>query len=220
MKTIKVKRKVIDTSETKMTRGFYPSAKDKHKGADLVPHSTSETPNVLAYDNGTVIAIGNVQGTNSSTGTAGMGTFVAIRHDNGLITRYQHLKYGHTKVRKGDRVRQGQPIGVYGRPTTGNSTGCHLHFDISAPVNLGGKTLTGTFCNEKRFYVDPIPYLELKTGKITAPVNVRTGAGTNYSVVGELNAGEGVTIYGASGSWVRISPNLSRWVHKNYVKMW
>ena len=220
MKTLKVKRKVIDTSETKMTRGFYPSSSDKHKGADLVPHSTSETPNVLAYDSGVVIALGNVQGTNSSTGTAGMGTFVAIRHDNGLITRYQHLKFGQTKVRKGDRVRQGQPIGVYGRPeTTGNSTGCHLHLDISAPVNLGGKVLTGTFCNEKRFYVDPIPYLELQSGTVTAPVNIRTGAGTNYSVVGELNAGEGVTIYGTSGSWVRISPNLSRWIHKNYVKM-
>ena len=219
MTKLNLKIKILDTIVHKLTCGFKVPNYKTHKGADIVPNSTSETPNVLAYDNGVVIALGNVQGTNSSTGTAGMGTFVAIRHDNGLITRYQHLKFGQTKVRKGDRVRQGQPIGVYGRPTTGNSTGCHLHLDISAPVNLGGKVLTGTFCNEKRFYVDPIPYLELQSGTVTAPVNIRTGAGTNYSVVGELNAGEGVTIYGTSGSWVRISPNLSRWIHKNYVKM-
>lgn len=208
----------MNTSETKETCAF--GGNKNHKGTDLIPKSTSETPNILAYDGGVVIAVGNVKGTNSSTGTAGMGTYVAIKHDNGLITRYQHLKYGCNKVVKGERVRQGQVIGIYGRPTTGYSTGCHLHFDISASHNIGGKSISGTFCGEKRYYVDPIPYLELRTGTITAPVNIRAGAGTSFKILGEKNAGEGITIYGISGDWYRISPNLARWIHKNFVKEW
>ena len=218
MKVINCRRKVMNTSETKETKAF--GGESNHKGADLIPKSTNETPNILAYDSGVVIATGNVKGVNHSTGTAGMGTYIAIKHDNGLVTRYQHLKYNCNKVVKGERVKQGQAIGVYGRPETGNAYGSHLHFDVSAPTNIGGKVISGTFCGEKRYYIDPIPYLELKTGTITSAVNIRTGAGTNYKIVGEKQAGEGVTIYGISGSWYRISPNLPRWIHKNYVREW
>lgn len=216
MTKLKLKIKILDTAVTKLSCAF--KGYKNHKGIDVVPASTSETPDVLAYDDGTVIATGNISGENSSTGTAGMGTFVALRHPNGLVTRYEHLKYGHNKVKKGERVRQGQIIGVYGRPTTGNSTGCHLHFDLSSPYILHGEYIKGKFCGETRYYYDPLPYLELNKGKITGDVNIRTGPGTSYSIIGEKKKGETVTIYGESGSWRRIDPAKSRWIHKNYVK--
>ena len=219
MTKLNLKIKILDTAVTKLTCSFKAPNYKTHKGVDVVPNSTSETPNVLAFDEGTVIAIGNVAGVNDSTGTAGMGTFVALRHPNGLVTRYEHLKYNCNKVRKGDKVRKGQPIGVYGRPATGNArSGCHLHFDISAPHLLGGDYIKGGFCGETRYYYDPIPYLECKQAKITGAVNIRTGPGTTYSIAGELQKGEKITIYGRSGNWIRYEPINSRWIHKNYVR--
>jgi exonuclease III len=44
----------------------------------------------------------------------------------GVETWYAHMQ--RVDVRTGDRVRPGQPIGEVG--TEGNSTGCHLHFEV------------------------------------------------------------------------------------------
>ncbi len=198
MTKLNLKRKILDTAVTKLTCSFKAPNYKTHKGVDVVPNSTSETPNVFAYDEGTVIATGNVASLNESTGTAGMGTFVAIKHTNGLVTRYQHLKASTLKVKKGDKVKRGQVIAVYGRPATGNAkSGCHLHFDLSAPILLGDDYIRGTFCGETRYYVNPLPYLELKEGTITGDVNIRTGVGTSYSIIGEKKKGEKVIVYGS-----------------------
>lgn len=58
---------------------------------------------------------------------SGFGKYVIITHDNGWETVYAHLSV--INVSAGQRVGQGQKIGVKG--TTGNSTGVHLHFEIS-----------------------------------------------------------------------------------------
>ncbi len=219
MTKLNVKRKILDTAVTKLTCGFKAPNYKTHKGADLVPSSTSETPYVFAYDEGFVMATGNVASLNDSTGTAGMGTFVAIKHPNGLITRYEHLKYNSLRVRKGDKVKRGQVIATYGRPATGNAkSGSHLHFDLSSPVILGDDYIRGTFCGETRYYINPLPYLELNEGTITGDVNIRTGAGTSFSIIGEKKKGEKVIVYGRCGGWVRIDPTKSRWIHKNYLK--
>ena len=55
----------------------------------------------------------------------GGGNRVEIDHGNGLITTYNHLEA--IAVKKGDSVRVGEVIARVG--TTGNSTGCHLHFE-------------------------------------------------------------------------------------------
>lgn len=54
------------------------------------------------------------------------GNLVKIQHDNGYVTYYAHLS--ERLVSKGDKVVQGQTIGLRG--STGNSTGPHLHFEI------------------------------------------------------------------------------------------
>jgi murein DD-endopeptidase MepM/ murein hydrolase activator NlpD len=59
---------------------------------------------------------------------------VILAHSGGLDTLYGHL--ATTLVSVGDRVIQGQPVGLEG--STGNSTGPHLHFELrinQAPVD-------------------------------------------------------------------------------------
>ena len=51
---------------------------------------------------------------------------VIVRHDKGYTTYYGHLHKITTRV--GAKVGQGTMIGKMG--STGNSTGCHLHFEV------------------------------------------------------------------------------------------
>ena len=222
MKTIKVTTKVMDTAEHKVTCEF--KANKTHKGVDLVPKSTTETPNILAYADGTVIYSANVQGINKSTGTTGMGTNVAIKHADGSVTRYQHMKAGSLKVKKGDKVKKGQILGVYGRPTNGNSTGPHLHFDISFPEQKKD-SIKGTFCGETRYYVDPVPYLtkkeekktESKTYRVTASaLNIRSGSSMKSPIVGKTYEGYLVDVDKVENNFGRIAPDM--WVCMDYLK--
>lgn len=99
-----------------------------HTGLDTVLPLGSP---VLAADDGVVLLVGS--------GTTGYGNYVVLEHNGGLQTLYGHLDKALVKV--GDRVAQGQPIGLEG--STGNSTGPHLHFEL----RIDGKP------------VDPAPYL-------------------------------------------------------------
>ena len=99
-----------------------------HTGIDLVEKLGSP---VYAADDGIVALVG-------SSGS-GYGTYVVIAHSGGLDTLYGHLSAALVKV--GQRVTQGQPVGLEG--STGNSTGPHLHFELRI--------------NQKP--VDPSPYL-------------------------------------------------------------
>jgi murein DD-endopeptidase MepM/ murein hydrolase activator NlpD len=69
----------------------------------------------------------------------GFGHYMIIVHGNGWQTLYGHLE--GFAIRSGQRVGVGQLIGYEG--TSGNSTGCHLHFG----VNHDGQ------------WVNPLPYL-------------------------------------------------------------
>lgn len=66
-------------------------------------------------------------GTVSFLGWGGnYGNFTAIDHGGGYTTRYAHQS--RFAVSYGQHVSQGQLIGYVG--TTGNSTGCHLHYEV------------------------------------------------------------------------------------------
>lgn len=88
---------------------------------------------ILSCDDGVVLDA------EESDGPA--GTFVAIGHPDGIVSKYFHLERGSLRVGKGDAVEAGTPLGRMGR--SGRATGEHLHFQIEKD---------GT-------PVDPVPWL-------------------------------------------------------------
>ena len=88
----------------------------RHQGTDYA--AGSGTP-VRAIGDGMVIGAG-VRG--------GYGNVVDVRHTNGIVTRYGHLRGFAKGVRSGTRVAMGQTIGYVGM--TGLATGPHLHFEV------------------------------------------------------------------------------------------
>ncbi len=55
------------------------------------------------------------------------GNQIIIKHDNGYKTGYAHLN--KILVKKGDKIKQGDVIGLSGN--TGKSTGPHLHLTLT-----------------------------------------------------------------------------------------
>ena len=95
--------------------------KRRHSGVDLKTKANDEI--VAAFD-GEVVASGPYYG---------YGNCIRIKHAYGLETLYSHQSKNF--VKKGDKVKAGQVIGLTGR--TGRATTEHLHFEIS----FGGRRL-------------------------------------------------------------------------------
>ena len=87
-----------------------------HKGTDI--GRVGYTSPIYASKSGTVIV---------SQYTKSYGNYVVITHGDGNTTLYAHMS--SRKVSVGQRVKQGDVIGITG--STGNSTGPHLHFEIT-----------------------------------------------------------------------------------------
>lgn len=89
-----------------------------HEGIDIAPTGSGPFP-VVAAAAGTVDDAGYMPD--------GYGYYVKIKHDDGRVTLYGHFAESPA-VARGDKVVQGQQIGIAG--STGYSTGTHLHFSI------------------------------------------------------------------------------------------
>ena len=74
---------------------------------------------------------------------------------------------------------------------------------------------TGTDTNKDETVVVEPPKTITKQVKVNTSLNVRSGAGTNYSVVGSLYNGNSVTVYETVNGWSRIGEN--RWVSDQYL---
>jgi murein DD-endopeptidase MepM/ murein hydrolase activator NlpD len=90
-------------------------AGEMHTGMDFT--GACSTP-VLAAAAGTV--------TEAGWSPYGGGNRIVVDHGNGLKTTYNHLE--SIGVSLGQTLTQGGQIAGVG--TTGNSTGCHLHFEV------------------------------------------------------------------------------------------
>jgi murein DD-endopeptidase MepM/ murein hydrolase activator NlpD len=107
---------------------------------------------VLALRAGTVVSI--EESYFDGDNVFGHENHVFVQHDDGTVARYIHLTNRGALVQVGDVVLQGQQIGLSGH--TGNSSGPHLHFDVTrncctAPPDYNalpaGETLPLTFSN-------------------------------------------------------------------------
>ena len=111
-----------------------------HKGTDYA--AAIGTP---------VRAIGDAQVVRAGW-AGGYGNVLELRHRNGYVTRYGHLRGFAKGVRAGARVEIGQTVAYVG--TTGLSTGPHLHFEAliggvqrdsrAALRSIAGEPLTGS----------------------------------------------------------------------------
>ena len=99
----------------RMTRGYLPNRKRPHLGLDLAgPKGTK----IFAAHDGTVIYTGRE--------FHGYGRMIMVEGNQGWATLYAHLS--KIIAKEGQRVSQGDLIGLMGR--TGHATGTHLHFEI------------------------------------------------------------------------------------------
>lgn len=88
----------------------------QHKGTDYA--ASAGTP-VRAIGDGVVVRAG---------WGSGYGNVLEIRHRNGFVTRYGHLRGFASGVRLGSRVTIGETVAYVG--STGLATGPHLHFEV------------------------------------------------------------------------------------------
>jgi murein DD-endopeptidase MepM/ murein hydrolase activator NlpD len=75
-----------------------------------------------------------------------VGNAVLIEHAPGVVSVMAHLQQGTTRVKAGERVRQGQVVGLCGN--SGNSSEPHLHFHVQdRPVLQDGAGVKVYFLN-------------------------------------------------------------------------
>ena len=86
-----------------------------HYGMDF---SAPEGTEIFATGDGVVVKVKRLYN--------GYGRHVVVRHGFGYETLYAHMS--KSLVRKGDRVKRGQVIGLVG--STGTSTSSHLHYEV------------------------------------------------------------------------------------------
>ncbi len=106
---------------TRVSSSFNPNrlhpiynTKRPHRGTDYA--APRGTP-VYAAGDGRIVEVGY---------TRSNGNYVFIQHGEGFKTHYLHLN--KKRVKRGDRVTQGQVIGTVG--STGAATGPHLHYEF------------------------------------------------------------------------------------------
>lgn len=91
---------------------------------------------VFAAASGVVTATYPTQST-ARWANSGYGNNFIILHPNGVTTRYTHLK--NILISAGQYVNQGSIVAFMGgyprTPGAGNSTGCHLHFEVHGAQN-------------------------------------------------------------------------------------
>ena len=179
---------------------------------------------VVASAAGRVTVVGN-------TGSSSYGRWVEIDHGSGYRTRYAHL--ASQQVRVGQQVRGGEAIGTVG--STGGSTGPHLHFEL----RRNGVALRPVFNGQSAFYYGTRNYRSRNrcsssssstNGTVRtagAPLNVRSGPGAGFRVVGSVANGTRVNVrchkrgsrvtgtYGTTTLWDRIG--AGRYVSDAYV---
>lgn len=113
-----------------------------HKGIDFGFDSKILGKNqpIYATEAGTVI-----YNRKQTTG----GYVIHIKHNNGYVTEYAHLKKNSQRVKEGSKVEKGQQIAQMGN--SGIVTGYHLHYGMYKGTSINYK--------DKSKFVNPEEYL-------------------------------------------------------------
>ena len=99
-----------------------------HQGQDIRPPTCEKAKWVaVAVENGVISQIGTYT--------------VYLSGDSGRTYLYLHMQMDQLKVKIGDRVTRGQPMGLVSNNFGTTSTTIHLHFEIKEPVTINGQTV-------------------------------------------------------------------------------
>lgn len=116
-------------SKFKVTQGY--SGSFSHRGSNryAIDWQMPEGTPVCAAREGLVVRVKD----DSSIGGSSIkydpyNNYVLIRHEDGTLGHYCHLRKGGVCVKPGERVSDGQRIAFSGN--TGFSSGAHLHFSV------------------------------------------------------------------------------------------
>ncbi|RMA65789.1 M23 family metallopeptidase [Ulvibacter antarcticus] len=198
----------ISGGENKDIRGFWADPRDagarSHDGVDIF--APKGTPLVAA-----------TKGVISSSGDHGLGGKQVWLKDGvyGKTLYYAHLD--SIFVAQGDRVKQGDTIGLVGNTGNAITTEPHLHFGIY---------------EGKRKAVNPLPYIKkaapepIKTpntiskGFITTNrANLRKGPAEVFPVYGSLKKNDTVIILGRHRDWfhIQFSDSLKGFIEPKFL---
>jgi murein DD-endopeptidase MepM/ murein hydrolase activator NlpD len=155
------------------TRSYDLANGYNHKGIDIFlwPFpwymSTLHQVQVVAAAEGTIIYKEDGQFDRNCAFNDLPWNAVYIRHEDGSVSWYGHLKRGSTTKKEiGEWVEEGERLGIVG--SSGSSTGPHLHFEVyDASDNLidpyAGPCNT---LNSESWWKDQKPYYEKRTNMI------------------------------------------------------
>lgn len=166
-----------------------------HLGIDIVSEEAiSEVDSTLS---GIVIAVrDNCQHSYQENDKCndGKGNYVMVEHDDGTVASYWHLKYASIEVKEGDRIEEGDKIGLMG--ASGATSDCHLHFQVNytetKTINTNQDIATYAYPHKPR-------YKETVNDKLwvisnDGGINFRSAPGTDSKIIGFLNNGTEVEV--------------------------
>lgn len=141
-----------------------------HNGVDLVGEGSNV---VVSVCDGVVLSSQIIM--DKSNRTWEWGNYVSVQAQDGTVHYYCHL--ASRAVKKGDKVKRGQRIGIMGN--TGYSFGAHLHFEvrrngtsINAAEYLGIPNKAGTYAVRSANAAEYIDKIIAKVG-FSKPADVK-----------------------------------------------
>ena len=209
----------VDLEFSEVTTFFDPN---RNTGGINSGHNAIDIPadfnaNIYAPINGVCVSAGWMDD---------YGILIILRHEElNIYTFYAHCSYAN--VSAGQTVSAGDIIGHVGN--TGNSDGNHLHFGIC-------DTLTGGWPDI--MYYDPLTYFTYETEpakedcgctedyagtyvtkNIDTYLNVRSGHGSEFSIVGQLYPYSEFTVTKADGHWAHVEyEGVSGYCSMEYIQ--
>lgn len=159
-----------------------------------------------------------------------LGLTIAVRHDNGIVTRYGHASAA--LVQQGDNVDRHTHIGLVG--TTGVSTGPHLHFELIKdgkhinPEDISfynpnddhltlDERINGLLTRQQQTVLQGAPHQQLsdytnglfsREHKAKKNNRLATKNKTTWSLANELIAGSRLTVYQSLYAIMDANPSL------------
>ncbi|MCR5608866.1 MAG: peptidoglycan DD-metalloendopeptidase family protein [Lachnospiraceae bacterium] len=156
----------------------------------------------------------------------GLGNYVRIEHEDGTYAMYENLKYGSVTVENGQKVEEGEVIGIMG--SSGRSECVHLHFALAysptETINTNPESLNYKYPKEKAAANETT--VQEATNQWTIDnedgVNLRDGAGTGYNKIGYIEAGTTIEvtdiIEGEEYKWGKtVYDGIEGWCVLNYA---